>query len=100
MGGFVIEHITISSIIYALVLNNLKWSATVKNFPNQSSLLKLYVFTECTAGTWGANCSNACGDNCFRSGGIRGCDHITGICDSCESGYGGENCTGNIREWS
>jgi len=41
----------------------------------------------CQAGYWGSQCTNKCGDNCQT------CAMLTGMCDSCQEGFGGQNCS-------
>lgn len=48
-----------------------------------------YFFTECSAGTYGFECGNLCG-NCYN--GIQ-CNHVNGNCQNgCDVGFFGEKC--------
>lgn len=48
-----------------------------------------YFFTECSAGTYGFECGNLCG-NCYNE--IQ-CNHVNGNCQNgCDVGFFGEKC--------
>lgn len=50
---------------------------------------KIYIFTECSIGTYGLECGNVCG-NCSNG---NQCNHVNGSCpNGCDVGSFGDKC--------